>query len=252
VDCLFLLAGVGVSLSNRDWPPLAVAALLWLLCRELPTFVQPDARRAEAVRIQEQFDCSFPGLTWNGALNGVPEQPHRILALAENHQVKMPPDYWVDTSRLPDGVGTLFRQAQSAAWGQEGHTRYWKTNATIAASALCAAGGLAWWLDLSFADGVVKIFAPMAPFLVGRIQAASSHRAEAEERSEMTRFIENLLRYPAPPSETVVQSIQARLFRSRLTGGRIPQWLYNRYKDKDRSSIDQGLGQAASSWRARE
>lgn len=244
VDSLLALAGIVLALSEVDAPWLGAVSLVWLAGRELPFFTQPDAYRRQAVKIQEEFDCSYAGLVWNDALNGPKEQPHKVRDLAGQTQVELESDYWVDTSGLPESVGILLRQAQSALWGQEGHERYWKLNGLGIALLVGGLVALAWALVLDARETIISIFVPVTPLIVGRIQAARRHQEESSERKGMARTIETELSavdVNRMPSPNFAQAMQGRLYRSRLTSGRIPQWLYDRYKKKDQASIDKWL-----------
>lgn len=244
VDSLLALAGVVLAVLEVQAAWLGAVSLVWLAGRELPFFTQPDAYRRQAVKIQEEFDCSYPGLEWNDALNGPKEQPHKVRELAVQTQVDLDGDYWVDTAGLPESVGALLRQAQSALWGQEGHERYWKLNGLGLALLIGIFVALSWALGLDSRETIISIFVPVTPLIVGRIQAARRHREESSERKDMARTIEtelNAVDADRLPSPNFVQAMQGRLYRSRLTGGRIPQWLYDRYKEKDQASIDKWL-----------
>jgi hypothetical protein len=249
VDSLLATAGVVLALFEIQAPWVGAVSLAWLAGRELPFFTQPDAYRRQAVKIQEEFDCSYPGLVWNDALNGPKEQPHKVRDLAVQTKVDLDSDYWVDTSALPESVGALLRQAQSALWGQEGHERYWKLNGLGIALLIGGLVALSWALGLDTRETIISILVPVTPLIVGRIQAARRHREESSERKDMARTIEtelNALVVNRMPSPNFVQAMQGRLYRSRLTGGRIPQWLYDRYKKKDQASIDTWLADQAA------
>jgi hypothetical protein len=252
VDGLFAVLGVVFALAGSDTALLVAAALAWLLIRSYPDFLKPDKHRREAVAIQEQFDLSFGGVQSNEALWGGPPQPHRIDRLAARcRELSVDEDYWVNTKGLPDRVGALLRQKQSAAWAQDGHERYARFNMAVVAVAVFALAALAWTLDLDFADALVAVFAPAAPLLVGRVQSAQRNRAHSGERKEIDQSITDVLTPGGPdPPATFVRAIQDRLYYLRL-GGRIPTWFYKLFKTSDQNTIDVSVQRLADDLRSR-
>ncbi len=252
VDGVFAALGVVFALSGWDTAVLVAAALAWLLIRSYPDFLKPDKHRREAVTIQEQFDLSFGGVQPNEALWGRPAQAHRIDRLAARcRDLSVDEDYWVNTEGLPDRVGALLRQKQSAAWAQDGHERYARFNMAVVAVAVVALAALAWVLDLDFADALVAVFAPAAPLLVGRVQSAQRNRAHSGERKEIDESITDVLAQDHPdPPPTLVRSIQDRLYYLRL-GGRIPTWFYKLFKTSDQETIDVSVQRLADELRGR-
>lgn len=240
-----------VDFLNR-WLPLA--ALFWLGLREIEPIAGDKPHRREAVNIQEQFDLRFwKGdewtQYWNRLLAGPPVPSRTIKQLANaNPNVTFKPGYWVNTDGLPDNDAALFRIEQSAAWGAQGHRRYARLNRLPAFAGVVAVMIVALIVDVSTREAAVAVFS-IAPFLVGRIQSAKDHGALAERREVLERHIQAALDPRHTSSDGDVRSAQDEVYRMRVEHRRIPSWLYNRYADHDRATIDVAIEARVAAFR---
>lgn len=236
------------------WLPLA--ALLWLVLREIGIPTVDMRHRLEAVNIQEQLDLyNWRGNdwqeSWNRLLAGQPVPARTIKALAsESPDAKMPSDYWIDTAGLRDTDAALFRIEQTAAWGAKGHGRYARLNQCPALLALVLVLVAAVIIDASARETAAAVIA-VAPFLVGRIQSSREHAALAARRVKLEEHIQALLDDRARQSTAVdVRTAQDELYRLRMANRRIPSWLYNHYAERDRTSIDDAIASRIKAFRA--
>jgi SMODS-associating 4TM effector domain len=230
------------------WSPLA--ALLWLALRETGLLGDDKEHRRTAVVIQEQFDLTFWVAdrwreVWNGILCGNPIQQRVIKDLALNYRGEpLRDDYWVDTTGIGANDAALLRIQQTAGWGAKGHARYAQLNRIPAIGALVVVLAIAAVADLKTRETAVVLFA-LAPFLVGRLQSARDHASLASRRETLERHIQEVLRRGTRAHEAEVRAAQDELCKMRFEHRRIPRWLYDRYADRDRTTID-----AAVQWEA--
>jgi exoribonuclease II len=95
-------------------------------------------------------------------------------------------------------------------------------------------------LDVSARETAAAVIA-IAPFLVGRIQSAREHASLAGRRLALEKHIQAVLDPGHPSSDIHVRTAQDELYRLRMETRRIPNWLYNRYAEDDRASIDAAI-----------
>lgn len=230
------------------WLPPAV--LLWLVVRETDLLSDDRQHRRTAVTIQEQFDLTFwksddwPE-AWNRLLCGDPVEPRTIKELALDYEDEPLADgYWIDTSGLQENDATLLRIRQSAGWGAKGHVRCQRLNRSAAWIGLLIVVVVALLLDRSARDAAVVLMT-VSPLLVGRHQSARAHASLAQRRETLERHIRNLLSSTTSATERDVRAAQDELCRMRFENRRIPEWLYNRYKERDRDAIDAAVAEDA-------
>lgn len=265
VDLVFASAALALTvLTTAEWSPdiaeflttwLPLAALFWLVVREVGLISIDHGHRRRAVNIQEQLDVTnWKGSAWpkhwNRLLAGEHVAARTIKQLASaNPNVAMPADYWIDTTGLPNNDAALFRIEQSAAWGAEGHRRYALLNRYPSLAGLVLAVVAALILDVSARETAAAVIA-IAPFLVGRIQSGREHTALAERRVALEQHIQAVLDPGHPSSDVDVRTAQDELYRLRMEARRIPIWLYNRYAEHDRTSIDGAITARIEAFRA--
>jgi hypothetical protein len=254
---LTVLTGAERSPNTVDllttWLPLA--ALLWLVLREIGILSVDQPHRRNAVNIQEQLDLNnwrgndWPK-HWNRLLAGEPVPARTIKQFASaNPDAEMPADYWIDTTGLPDTDAALFRLEQTAAWGAEGHRRYALLNRYPALLGLVLVVVAALILDANARETAAAVIA-IAPFLVGRIQSSREHAALAARRVSLEQHIQAVLDPERPSTDVDVRTAQDELYRLRMETRRIPSWLYNHYAERDRASIDGAIAARIEAFRA--
>jgi hypothetical protein len=266
VDLAFAVAALVLTvITAADWSPstaeflttwLPLAALLWLVVRELNLLSSDMSHRRCAVNIQEQLDLtnwkgSAWASCWNRLLAGdpVPARTIKQLAIA-NPGAIMPTNYWVDTSGIPDNEAALFRAEQTAAWGAQGHHRYAVLNRVLSLVGLALVVVTALILDVSASETAAAVMA-VAPFFVGRIQSGRAHASLADRRVLLEEHIQALLSPEDSSAEADVRSAQDELYRLRMEARRIPEWLYDRYAERDRASIDGAITAKVEEFRSR-
>jgi hypothetical protein len=264
VDLVFAVAALSLTvLTTADWSPdaaeflttwLPLAALFWLVVREIGLISVDLGHRQSAVNIQEQLDLTnWKGSAWakhwNRLLAGepIPTRTIKQLALA-NPNAAMPADYWIDTTGLPGNDAALFRIEQTAAWGAEGHRRYALLNRYPPLAGLVLVVVAALILDVSARETAAAVIA-IAPFLVGRVQSGREHTALAGRRVTLEEHIQAVLDPEHPSSDIDVRIAQDELYRLRMETRRIPTWLYNRYAAHDRASIDGAIATRIEAFR---
>lgn len=259
-DLVFVVIGLAIAVLRVTqtfewlfdllivWSP--VVALVWLTVRETDLLGVSKDHRRRAVRIQEQFDLTFwmPETwreNWNHLLCGPPMKPRAINELANNYDYKPIPDhYWVDATGLQPNAAALLRIQQSAGWAAKGHARYARLSTWVAVVSIVLVLSAILLADLRTRDAVVVLMA-MAPFPVGRIRRARTHRCLKDRREQLESHTQRLLRGPNPVRERDVRASQDELFRLRLENRQIPTWLYNRFAARDREAIDSAVAQEA-------
>lgn len=266
VDLAFAVGALTLTvLSNAEWSPdtaeflttwLPLAALLWLVLREIGILAVDQRHRRNAVNIQEQLDLyNWRGgdwsKHWNRLLAGQPVPARTIKQLASESPVaEMAANYWIETADLPDTDAALFRLEQTAAWGAEGHHRYALLNRYPALLGLVLVLVAAVILDARARETAAAVMA-IAPFLVGRIQSSREHAALAARRVALEEHIQAVLDDREHQSTDVdVRTAQDELYRLRMETRRIPSWLYNRYAERDRASIDGAIAARVEAFRA--
>lgn len=265
VDIVFAVAALALTvLTTAEWSPdtaeflttwLPLAALFWLVVREIGLLSIDLGHRRSAVNIQEQLDLTnWKGNAWakhwNRLLAGEPVAARMIKQLASaNPNAGMPADYWIDTTDLPGNDAALFRIEQTAAWGAEGHRRYALLNRYPSLAGLLLVVVAALILDVSARETAAAVIA-IAPFLVGRIQSGREHAALAGRRVSLEQHIQAVLDPEHPTSDIDVRAAQDELYRLRMETRRIPNWLYNRYAKSDRASIDGAITARIGAFRA--
>jgi len=265
VDLVFAVAALVLTvLTPAEWSPdtveylttwLPLAALLWLVVREIGLISVDQEHRRNAVNIQEQLDLTnWKGSDWSKCWNrllagkAVPERTIRQLALA-NPNKAIPADYWIDTTGLPGNDAALFRIEQTAGWGAEGHRRYALLNRYPSLAGLVLVIVAAMILDVSARETAAAVIA-IAPFLVGRIQSAREHAALAGRRVSLEQHIQGVFDPKRPSSDVDVRTAQDELYRLRMEARRVPTWLYNRYSERDRAAIDGAITARIDAFRA--
>jgi hypothetical protein len=253
VDVLLAAAGVVATATDSQSSVLAALALLWLAVREAPWFVRPDHHRRMAIRLQEQFECSF-GIEPNAVLTGSPVPDHEVRSIADGSKASLPPDYFVDTSDLDPQIGVVLMQNQTATWGEVDHRKYSTVNYVIAFVAIALLVAWAFVTNRTMQDLVVQILAPAAPFVVGRLQLARRHHQYSDARADLRRRTEEAFdRVQVDPStwptSATARAFQDRLFVDRMNEGRIPAWLYKVGAKKGRRTLDVSVTRRANSLR---
>lgn len=265
VDLAFAVGALVLTvMTTADWSPnataflttwLPIASLLWLALREMNLLPIDLVHRRKAVNIQEQLDlANWRGSNWdhqwNRLLAGDPVPPRTIKQLARaNLTAVMPAGYWVRTTGLPGNEAALFRIEQTAAWGAEGHRRYATLNRILSIAGLVIVVLTAVILDASARETAAAVIA-VAPFLVGRIQSGRDHASLAERRVTLEQHIQAVVSPADPSIEQVVRTAQDELYRLRMETRRIPGWLYERYAESDRASIDAAIEVRVEAFRA--
>src|SRR5205085_1818416 len=125
------------------------------------------------------------GIPPNEILTGKPIPDHEILALGNRSSAELSADYFTNVTGLPPEIGTLILQMQTAAWAKVGHARYAKVNYALAAGVAIVLGIWAYASNRTLPEAVTQIFAPAAPFVVGRLQLARRHRDQAATRADI-------------------------------------------------------------------
>ena len=265
VDLVFAVAALALTvLTTAEWSPdtaeflttwLPLAALFWLVVREIGLISIDHGHRRSAVNIQEQLDLTnWEGSAWakhwNRLLAGEHVATRTIKQLASaNSNAAMPVDYWNDTTGLHSNDAALFRIEQTAAWGAEGHRRYARLNRYPSLVGLVLVVVAALILDVSARETAAAVIA-IAPFLIGRIQSGREHAAFAGRRVALEQHIQGVLDPGHPSSDVDVRTAQDELYRLRMGTRRIPNWLYNRYAEHDRASIDGAITARIEAFRA--
>lgn len=253
---LSLLSALDAHAGTQRWLTtwIPMMALAWLAARETRLVADDQTPRRNAVLIQEQFDLMFWRAgdwrnVWNPFLGGQPIQARRIKEFAHNYDGEPFEDrYWVNTTGLPPDVGALFRSMQTAAWGAKGHSRYARLNHFPAVVSVIVVLALSVIWNLESRD-TAAILAAAAPFLVGRLQSARDHQDLAHRRETLENHLQQLCTPRVEVSSADVRLAQDEICRLRLEHRRIPSWLYKRYGEKDRATIDAAIEASVEAYR---
>jgi hypothetical protein len=257
-EALFALAAIVISwleLSPAPW--FGLISGIWLMTRRLILDGHERSLHRDAVRIQEEFDTRIFGLEWNKGLAGeaVLASDVRRYAADFSGEANEVDTWFVDTTGVPKWIAALIRQWQGAAWAKDDHRRF----------SILLAGGVGCLIaltvtvglitDLTLADYLAALALPILPVILSLQEMRSRHRNQVDERGRAEALINSALirirvSSEADATERESRQVQDALYLSRLTGGRIPQWLYKMFREKNVRAIDAAASQLAAEFRA--
>lgn len=233
-------AGVILALLDNPSPTLGLIAAGYAVCARL--VVRPESTRAhrEAVTLQEQYETQAFGLPWNRPLAGrqLPQVDVEDLAGRGRTDPDRLRRWNVDGGGAPQAMRVLLWQLEGATWGRRDHRRCAVAMTATAVLSVATTVVVGFVRDASLTAYVSTLAVPALPWLLDLVDAARLHGQASTARERIEDDLNGLwlaVVSGAEPCVTtaVLRANQDRLFANRLAFGRVPEWFYLCYRDRN-------------------
>jgi hypothetical protein len=241
---LLFVAGLTLAAAGSDAATLGLVASGYLLCSRV--VLRPEMTRAhrEGVSLQEQYDVTLFGLSWNRGLAGrqMPVVDTEDLANRYSGPAELLADWYVECGTAPASVRVLIGQLENAAWGRRDHQRFAVTVAAVFSASVAMTVVVGLLRDVSLAVYVSALLAPSLPWLLDLVDATTLHARASAQREEieadLTELWESLREGPDAeiPGERL-RVVQDRIFGVRRSSGRVPTWFYRLYQRRNEQAF---------------
>lgn len=229
---LFLggVVAVGLAFLGLAIPELKRYIALWTITVLLVdlswlTPIQKQLRNS-AAQIQEAFDCDVLSLPWHELKAGKKPDPETVHDLANKYQRwahKMPPLtnwYPVSIHSLPAHWGTIICQRTNCWWDMALRRRIAFAIASFLVTLAIVAVWVAFYLDFSLEDFVVKLIVPLAPTFTVGFRYFSEQRDAAERLEKLKTHADKLWNVAIGGASSTAMMGDARALQDEIFEGR--------------------------------
>lgn len=208
--------------------------------------------REQAAKIQEVFDCEVLGLPWNGIKAGKKPDPELVHEQAEKYkkwQMKMPPLvdwYSPKVDELPVQLGRIACQRSNCWWDAKQRRLYAKWIIGSIIAMIITVFLLALVNDLTLADFMMKVVAPLSPCLVVGIRQFFEQTDSANRLDGLKEHCEKIWEKSFPPCSAEAAMLNARnlqdeIFENRRKSPFVFDALFKRLRDKYEKQMQHGV-----------
>lgn len=214
---------------------LASAAGIWLLISRLLLEEAELSQVRKGANVQEQFDVSIFGLTWNSLVVGAPVPQETISAAARRYRGdRAELRNWYSCARpWPRSQEVLACQMSNLSW--DGRLRQAYGTVVLSLTTILFAAGIVVGLafDKSLIDYLLGVFFPSVPALLKGIETAKAHRSVARRKwalhSILAELVASLSRGQRSPS-AIHRELQDVIYRLRCERPVVPDWCYSLFR----------------------
>ena len=210
---------------------------------------EPATTARQGTFLQELFDTQLFYLPWRSAVAGeqVPEpdvaQLARRLQAGSSKDQRILADWFDPTGGVHHPYDVLIAQEQNLGWDARLRRRY--AALVLAAAVIWSGLGLIAGIliaDATIVSTLLSFFIPSLAIYQITLEIWTGQQRVAAERQRLNDTVTTELRNarPGPIGSTewrrlreVTRDVQDGILRTRLNAGRVPEWFYRRYRNRD-------------------
>lgn len=232
-----VLPSIDLSVATGAWASLVtVLSICWIS----PTFRR---KQGEAASIQEEFDCEVLQIPPSALSKKVPAD--RIVDLAAKYDRLKKPEgdlrNWYPNAlgKLPAEIVAAACQRINSRWDDRLRSRYTGFLATLLITFALVVLGIGMFLDKTISAILISTLLPLLPglrFLINQLlENNSTIQRLADLAGHSQKRLDSLIAGETPACSS--RDVQDEILRHRKTVALIPDWFFQRFREKEEQSM---------------
>ena len=235
---------------------IVVALLDWMVLGQLV-----HSKRTTAAKIQELFDCDVLKLPWNALFIGRPPTREETIHGASKHLESEGNDselinwYPQSVDLLPEYGARLVCQRESLSWDSELRTRFVShlIVVSLVVFAILFVFGMAGRFTLG--NFIISVLAPCLPIFGFTLRQSIENRRSVNDLNDLRCRIDDAVNsflkseLDSQSALSISRSIQDAIFVHRKSAPLIPDYYYEKYKQRDETLAIQTADQIVKEYK---